>query len=411
MVGGSTTGTTMAMIPVFEEAQVPFISLGGAIEIVDPVRKYVFKTPHTDKMACEKIFDNLKQRKLTKIGMISGTDGFGASMRAQCTKAAPAYGIEIVAEETYGPRDSDMTAQLTKLKGAAGIQAVVNPGDEILIPAPYWVSYSDMALLAGGVPKLIPTNETTGFRITAEQLEAALTAKTRVFVLNSPCNPTGASYAKDELLAIARVLEKHSCLVIADDIYEKIVYDDFQVHNIVALNPALRERTVIINGVSKTYAMTGWRIGYAIGPADVISAAAKIQSQSTSNATSIAQAAALEAIRGSQDEVPTMVREFQQRRDVIVDRLNAVEGIRCLKPQGAFYVFPNIAPLLSKTGNGKKLGSPCDVADYLLEEAKVAVVPGEDFGSQQHIRFSYATSLEDIEKGCKRIHAAVKKLN
>ncbi len=290
------------------------------------------------------------------------------------------------------------------------LQAIVNPGDEILIPAPYWVSYSDMALLAGGVPKLIPTNETTGFRITAEQLEAALTAKTRVFVLNSPCNPTGASYDKDELLAIARVLEKHSCLVIADDIYEKIVYDDFQVHNIVALNLALRERTVIINGVSKTYAMTGWRIGYAIGPADIISAAGKIQSQSTSNPTSIAQAAALEAISGSQIEVDRMVREFKQRRDVIVDRINAIQGMHCLKPQGAFYVFPNVSALLGRTANGKKLASPCDFADYLLEEAKVAVVPGEDFGSKEHIRFSYATALEDIEKGCKRISAAVDKL-
>ncbi len=290
------------------------------------------------------------------------------------------------------------------------LQAIVNPGDEILIPAPYWVSYSDMALLAGGVPKLIPTNETTGFRITAEQLEAALTAKTRVFVLNSPCNPTGASYDKDELLAIARVLEKHSCLVIADDIYEKIVYDDFQVHNIVALNLALRERTVIINGVSKTYAMTGWRIGYAIGPAVIISAAGKIQSQSTSNPTSIAQAAALEAISGSQIEVDRMVREFKQRRDVIVDRINAIQGMHCLKPQGAFYVFPNVIALLGRTANGKKLASPCDFADYLLEEAKVAVVPGEDFGSKEHIRFSYATALEDIEKGCKRISAAVDKL-
>ena len=290
------------------------------------------------------------------------------------------------------------------------LQAVVNPGDEILIPAPYWVSYSDMALLAGGVPKLIQTNEATGFRITAEQLEAAVTAKTRVFVLNSPCNPTGASYDNDELLAIARVLEKHNCLVIADDIYEKIVYDDFQVHNIVALNPALRDQTVIINGVSKTYAMTGWRIGYAIGPADIISAAAKIQSQSTSNPTSIAQAAALEAISGPQIEVGRMVREFKQRRDVIVDRLNALPGIHCLKPQGAFYVFPNVSNLLGRMANGKKLASPCDFADYLLEEAKVAVVPGEDFGSKEHIRFSYATALEDIEKGCKRISVAVGKL-
>ena len=289
-------------------------------------------------------------------------------------------------------------------------QAVINPGDEILIPAPYWVSYSDMALLAEGIPKFIQTSEATGFRITAEQLEAALTPRTKIFVLNSPCNPTGASYAADELLAIARVLEKHSCLVIADDIYEKIVYDDFQVHNIVALNPALRDRTVIINGVSKTYAMTGWRIGYAIGPAEIISAAAKIQSQSTSNATSIAQAAALEAINGPQDDVMTMVREFHKRRNVIVDRLNAIQGMRCLKPQGAFYVFPNVSALLGRTANGKKLASPCDLADYLLEEAKVAVVPGEDFGSKEHIRFSYATALEDIEKGCKRIAAAVGKL-
>jgi len=290
------------------------------------------------------------------------------------------------------------------------LQAVVNPGDEILIPAPYWVSYSDMALLAGGVPKLIPTNETTGFRITAEELEAALTAKTRVFVLNSPCNPTGASYDKDELLAIARVLEKHNCLIISDDIYEKIVYDNFRVHNLVALSTGLRDRTIIVNGVSKTYAMTGWRIGYAIGPADIIAAAAKIQSQSTSNPTSIAQAAALEAISGPQIEVDRMVREFKQRRDVIVDKLNALPGIHCLKPQGAFYVFPNVSSLLGRTANGKKLASPCDFADYLLEEAKVAVVPGEDFGSKEHIRFSYATALEDIEKGCKRIAAAVGKL-
>jgi aspartate aminotransferase len=290
------------------------------------------------------------------------------------------------------------------------LQAIVNPGDEILIPAPYWVSYSDMALLAGGVPKLIPTNETTGFRITAEQLEAALTAKTRVFVLNSPCNPTGASYDKDELLAIARVLEKHNCLIISDDIYEKIVYDNFRVHNLVALSPGVRDRTIIVNGVSKTYAMTGWRIGYAIGPADIISAAAKIQSQSTSNPTSIAQAAALEAISGPQIELDRMVLEFKQRRDVIVDKLNALPGIHCLKPQGAFYVFPNVSSLLGRTADGKKLASPCDFADYLLEEAKVAVVPGEDFGSKEHIRFSYATALEDIEKGCKRIAAAVGKL-
>jgi aspartate aminotransferase len=280
-----------------------------------------------------------------------------------------------------------------------------------VIPAPYWVSYADIAVLAGGVPKFIRTTEATGFRITAEQLSAAVTANTRVFVLNSPCNPTGSSYNRDELLAIGRVLEKHDCVIVSDDIYEKIVYDNFTVHNLVALCPALRDRTIIINGVSKTYAMTGWRIGYAVGPNDVISAAGKIQSQSTSNATSIAQAAALEALRGAQDEVGTMVGEFAKRRDLIVERLNSIPGFRCLKPQGAFYVFPNVAALLNKSANGKPVKTPCDLADYLLEEAKVAVVPGEDFGSNEHIRFSYATALQDIEKGCQRIADAVKTLH
>jgi aspartate aminotransferase len=290
------------------------------------------------------------------------------------------------------------------------LQAVVDPDDEALILAPYWVSYSDMVLLAGGVPRLISSTESGGFRIQPEQLEAALSPRTRVFFLNSPCNPTGASYNRNELLALAKVLEKHDCLIIADDIYDKIVYDGFEVHNIVKLCPALRDRTIIVNGVSKTYAMTGWRIGYALGPSDIIAAAGKIQSQSTSNPTSIAQAAAVEAIRGPQEEVATMVREFHKRRDVIVDRLNAIDGITCRKPEGAFYVFPNISVLLNKTAHGTQVGSPCAIADYLLEEAKVAVVPGEDFGSTEHIRFSYATSLEDIERGCARIADAVEKL-
>ena len=289
-------------------------------------------------------------------------------------------------------------------------QAIIDPGDGVIIPAPYWVSYSDMALLAGGVPKIIQTSEASGFRIKAEQLATELTSKTKVFVLNSPCNPTGASYDADELRAIAQVLEKHGCLIICDDIYEKIVYDNFRVKNLVALSPALRDRTIIINGVSKTYAMTGWRIGYALGPADIIAAAGKIQSQSTSNPTSIAQAAALEAIDGPQKDIAGMVREFQHRRDVIVERLNAIQGMRCLKPHGAFYVFPNVSAFLGRTVKGKKLASPCDLADYLLEEAQVAVVPGEDFGSQEHIRFSYATAFENIEKGCKRVAAAVAKL-
>ena len=285
-------------------------------------------------------------------------------------------------------------------------QAVVNPGDEVLVPAPFWVSYADMAVLAGGVPKIIQTSEATGFRINAQQLGEALSPRTRVFVLNSPSNPTGASYERTELLAIAQVLEKHSCLIVTDDIYEKIVYDGFNIHNLVALAPSLRDRIVIVNGVSKSYAMTGWRIGYALGSPDIIGAAAKIQSQSTSNPTSIAQAAALEAIQGPQEEVTMMVSEFAKRRNVVVERLNAISGVKCLKPQGAFYVFPNIAAFIGKNGNGKRLASPCDIADYLLEEAKVAAVPGEDFGSNAHIRLSYATSLENIEEGCRRMRDA-----
>jgi aspartate aminotransferase len=290
------------------------------------------------------------------------------------------------------------------------MQAVIDPGDEVVIPAPYWVSYSDMALLAGGVSKIIATDEASGFRISADQLAATLTPRTRLFILNSPCNPTGAIYERDELLAIGRVLEKQECLICSDDIYEKIIYEGGQFQNLVALCPSLRERTILINGVSKTYAMTGWRIGYALGPADVIGAAAKIQSQSTSNPTSIAQAAALEAIRGKQDCVTMMVQEFGKRRDAIVERLNGIQGIRCLKPQGAFYVFPNVSALLGKKAGERKLNAPCDFADFLLEEAKVAVVPGEDFGSKDHVRFSYATSLDDIHKGCARIRDAVAKL-
>src|ERR1700730_4619964 len=264
------------------------------------------------------------------------------ALRKGMTKYTDVKGIEPLREaiaEKY-LRDHGLSYRKEEVLVSCGakhsvyniMQAVVDPGDEVLIPAPYWVSYSDMALLAGGVSKIIPTTEATNFRIIPEQLEAALTRRTRVFILNSPCNPTGATYNRDELLAISRILEKHDCLVLADDIYEKIVYENFQVYNLVALSPKLRERAIIVNGVSKTYAMTGWRIGYALAPGDVISAAAKIQSQSTSNPTSIAQAAALEALRGPQDEVVMMVQEFEKRRNVIVDRLNSITGIKCFKP-------------------------------------------------------------------------------
>ena len=289
-------------------------------------------------------------------------------------------------------------------------QATIDPGDEVIIPSPYWVSYSDMVLLAGGVPKLLPTTEANGFRITPKELKGALTSRTRAFVFNSPCNPTGAAYGFEEIQGLCRILEQHNCLILSDDIYEKIVYDGFRFHSIVSVSPSLRERTIIFNSLSKTYAMTGWRIGYALGPAAVISAAAKIQSQSTSNPTSFAQVAAIEALAGPQDEVQQMVGEFQKRRDLIVKRLKGMPGISCFNPQGAFYVFPNVGSLLGKKAGEFKLASAGDFAEYLLQEARVLAVPGEDFGSTENIRISYATSLEEIEKGCDRIEAAIKKI-
>jgi len=290
-------------------------------------------------------------------------------------------------------------------------QAIFNEGDEVVIPAPYWVSYRDMALLAGAVPLIVETKRESGYRITPKELQAALGPRVRAFILNSPNNPTGAAYSRDELEALARVLEPHECFIISDDVYEKIVYDNFVFQNIVGINGKLRERTVIINSLSKTYAMTGWRIGYALGPAPLISTAAKIQSQSTSNPTSFAQAAAVEALKGPQDEVGEMVREFQRRRNTIVERLNAMDGVECLNPEGAFYVFPRIGALFGKKGKKAKIASASDLTDFLLEEAQVVAVPGEDFGSVDHVRFSYATSLEDIERGCDRIEAALKKLS
>jgi aspartate aminotransferase len=290
------------------------------------------------------------------------------------------------------------------------VQALIDDGDEVVIPSPYWVSYADIALLAGGVPKLVETKEANGFRITPAELENALTPKTRMFILNSPSNPTGAAYDRDEIDALSRVLERHDCLILSDDIYEKIVYDGFKFHQIAALNPKLRDRTIITNAVSKTYAMTGWRIGYAVGPKEAVAAASKIQSQSTSNPTSIAQAAALEAIRGPQDEVPIMVAEFKKRRDAIVARLAAIPGIGCFKPQGAFYVFPNVRALFGKKYKDKALATPADVVEYFLDTARVLAVPGEDFGSQENIRISYATSMQEIENGCARIAEAVRAL-
>jgi len=287
-------------------------------------------------------------------------------------------------------------------------QAVLNPGDEIIVPAPYWVSYPDMALLAGARVRVIKTRETDGFKMSAEALRKAIRPRTKALVINSPSNPTGSTYTSDELNAIAQIcIEKH-ILIIADEIYEKLVYDGFKFTSIASLSPQVRALTVVVNGVSKSYSMTGWRIGYAAGPGDIICAMANIQSQSTSNPTSISLKAATEALSGDQSSVETMRREFEQRRNYIVDRLNRIKGVKCFNPQGAFYVFPNVKKLLGKTYGGTTITTTLELAEYLLEKAKIAVVPGEPFGAPGYLRLSYATSLNNITKGLDRFEQAIK---
>jgi len=273
-------------------------------------------------------------------------------------------------------------------------QALIQEGDEVIIPGPYWVSYPDQIKLAGGTPIFIMADESTGFKITPDQLDKAITPKTRYLILNSPCNPTGSTYSKDELAALGQVLIKHEhVLVVADDIYERLIYDGLSFYNIAQVVPDLKSRTIVVNGVSKTYAMT------------------KMQSQSTSNATSIAQKASVEALNGPQEPMVAMCVEFEKRRTYIVERLNAMPSVSCFKSNGAFYVFPNFSACYGKsTPAGKKIENSSDFAAYLLEDAKVAVVPGIAFGDDRYARLSYAISMDNIKKGMDRIEEAIKNL-
>jgi aspartate aminotransferase len=289
-------------------------------------------------------------------------------------------------------------------------QALFETGDEVIIPAPYWVSYPDIVVLAGGTPVILNTLEKDGFKINPQQLKTAITPNTRALILNGPSNPTGAAYSPEELKAIAAVLLDENILIITDDIYEKILYTKYPFANIASVESKLKDRTIVVNGVSKAYAMTGWRIGYAAGPEEIIAAVSKIQSQNTSNPTSISQKASVEALNGDQSIVAMMVGEFLKRRDVIVAALNDIPDVKCLLPEGAFYVFPNVSGVYGRSYKGKKIIGSTELIDYLLDEANVATVPGAAFGSDDHIRLSYATSLKNIEEGVKRIKNAIAKL-
>lgn len=283
--------------------------------------------------------------------------------------------------------------------------ATLNPGDEVIIPAPYWVSYPDMVLLAGGTPVIVEAKAVTNYKITGKQLEAAITPKSKWLIFNSPSNPTGAAYSRAELKELTDVLVKHPHVwVLTDDMYEHLVYDDFEFVTPVQVEPSLKDRTLTMNGVSKAYAMTGWRIGYAAGPLELMGAMRKVQSQTTSNPSSISQWAAVEALNGTQDFIPERAEVFKGRRDLVVSMLNQSTGLSCPTPEGAFYVYPSCAGCIGKTSDGGKLiETDEDFATALLEEEGVAVVHGAAFGGSPAFRISYATSTEALTAACERI--------
>ena len=286
--------------------------------------------------------------------------------------------------------------------------ATLNKGDEVIIPAPFWVSYPDMVLLAGGKPKIIKCTEKEGFKLTAKKLKAAITKKTKWIILNSPSNPTGAGYSKKEIYDLAKVLIRNKKIfILSDDIYEHVRYDNFNFFTIAQI-PKLKNRTLTMNGVSKSYAMTGWRIGYAAGPKNIIKAIGKIQSQSTSNPSSISQAAAVEALNGKQNFIKTRANAFKIRRNFVVKSLNSIKGINCLTPNGAFYVFPSCRGLLNKK---TKLKTDTDFVQMLLQKQNVAVVQGSAFGLEGYFRISYATSMKNLKKALKRIKSFCENLN
>ncbi len=354
--------------------------------------------------------DNIKEAAIaaikrgeTKYTAVDGTPAMKAAVAAKFKRDS---GLD------YAPN------QITV--GTGGKQVLYNafmasldPGDEVIIPAPYWVSYPDMVLLAEGEPVIVPCGQNNLFKLQAEDLEAAITAKTKWVMLNSPSNPTGAAYSRAEMKALTDVLKRHPHVwVMTDDIYEHLVYDGFEFSTPAEVEPELYDRTLTVNGVSKAYCMTGWRIGFAGGPAELIKAMSKVQSQSTSNPSSVSQAAAVEALTGPSDYIAEHNAAFKARRDLVVDALNTCVGLQCHRPEGAFYVYPSCAGTIGKkTPDGKTIESDGDFVTYLLDAEGVAAVQGEAFGLSPYFRISYATSTEALEEACKRIKRACEALS
>jgi len=336
------------------------------------------------------------------------------------TKYTPPVGLpelrKVIAEKLKRENDLDYTPeQIVVSCGAKHVlynlaMLLVGPGDEVIVPGPCWVTYPAQVEMAGAKPVIIPTGADEDFKITGETLRRYITPKTKGIILNSPCNPTGTVYTPAELEDLARVLLDTEMFIITDEIYEHIIFDGVKQISIASLDPALKARSIIVNGFSKTYAMTGWRLGYCAGPANLIEAYGRLQSQTTSNATSFAQVAGIEALTGPQDTVKAMVAAFKRRRNFVVEQLNAMPGVACNMPRGAFYVFPKVDALYGKAAQGRTVQTSMDMADYLLDEAGVALVPGDGFCDDRYVRISYAMSMEQLQTGLARMRQALGQL-
>ena len=367
------------------------------IDVIDlSVGEPDFPTPDNIKQAGKKAIDD----NFTKY---TANDGIISLRKAIAKKLKEDNGLEYETDEIIvSPGAKNCLFNLCI--------ALFNKGDEAIIPAPYWVSYPAMVELAKGVPVYVQTKEENGFRITPKELAAAISPSTKALFLNNPCNPTGAAYSKDDLLELGKIILDEGIMVIADEIYEKLIYGNYSFTSFASLSKKLKEQTIVINGLSKAFSMTGWRLGYAAGPKEIIMGMSKVQSHNTSNACSISQMAAVEALSGPQHEIKRMVSEFQIRRNYMIDRLRNIPGVSCYEPRGAFYLFPNIKSYFSKEFEGTQIRNSYGMAYYLLKEAKVAVVPGDAFGTEGFIRLSYATSMENIMKAMDRISNALAKL-
>lgn len=348
-----------------------------------------FDTPENIKEFAKRSIDN----GFTKYTAASGIDEL---KNAIISRIKEDYNVEYEKKEIFvGSGAKHVLYNL--------FQVLLDLNDEVIIPAPYWVSYPEQVRIAGGKPVILTTEQSNGFKVKPSEIQNVITDKTKILVLNYPSNPTGVTFTKEELVEIADLAEKNDLIIISDEIYDKTLYSETKHTSFVQINDSIKNRTILVNGVSKTYSMTGWRIGYAAGNKKVLAAMNNLAGQSTSNPTSIAQKASVEAFSGPQDKVNEMVVEFKKRRDFICKELNNINGISCLIPDGAFYVFPDISYYFGKEYKNGKIENSVDFADFLLNEAKVAVVPGIEFGSDKNIRISYATSMHDIKEGVKRI--------